>query len=319
LADVLDAVRTAPFLAPRRLVIVREAEAFLSPKGGADAEDSSAEDGERGKGKGGDGGQGRHSLGDGGRVRAALLAHLKEPPPTGTLCLETAAWNENTTLAKRVAEIGLLVYCELTDPAALPRWLQSEAKKQYQKSLTYAAAQMLVEHLGTDFASLVSALDALALYAGAEEKIDTPQVDALVARGHHERVWDLCNAVAERRVARALELLDAFWSEGLVAPQIVGLLRTTLRQLIRVKALVRRMSVDAALGKAGVPYPAQDRVRRAVAAMSSEHLADAYQAMVDADLEAKSGGDDRMAMETLIHRLCHAHAARSASGQGSSE
>jgi DNA polymerase III subunit delta len=303
LADVLDALRTPPFLAPRRLVIVREAEGFLGGKGGAESDEAA------------DGGGGE-TKSDGGRVRAALLKFFQNPPSSGTLCLEAASWNENTTLAKRVAEVGLLIYCEASDIAAIPRWLQAEAKKRYGKSLTFAGAQMLVENLGTDFASLVSALDALALYAGEALSIDTPDVDALVARGHHERVWDLCNAVAEQRVARALELLDAFWTEGMVAPQIVGLLRPTLRQLVRVKALSRRMTVDAALGKAGVPYPAMDRVRRAVAAMSGRHLADAYQAMVEADLEAKSSPNDRMAMETLIHRLTSAEPVRGAGAAG---
>lgn len=307
LADVLDALRTPPFLAPRRLVIIREAEAFLGGKGAAES-DEPADDPAK---PAGPVESRRPEKSDGGRVRAALLRYLENPPDTGTLCLEAAAWNSTTTLAKRVIQVGLLVLCEPSDVALIPRWLQTEARKQYGKSLTYAAAQMLVEHLGTEFASLVSALEALALYAGETPSIDVPEVDALVARGHHERVWELCNAVAERRVPRALELLDAFWAEGMVAPQIVGLLRPTLRQLVRVKALMKHLGLEAALGKAGVPYPAMDRVRRAVTAMTGQHLADAYQALVEADLEAKSGGNDRLAMETLIHRLCHAEAARS--------
>jgi DNA polymerase-3 subunit delta len=275
LADVMDSLRTLPFLAPLRLVIVREAEDFL---------DKPARKGEK--------------------VRDVLLDYLEKPASTGALCLEVSGWNETTNLAKRVTEKGLLVICELKDPAILPAWLQGEATKRFKKKLSFGAAQMLVEHLGTDFASLLSALDALALYAGAAEKIDAPDVDALVARGHHERVWALCDAVSERKVARALELLDVFWTEGLVAPQIVGLLRPTLRQLLRVKALSRKMSPDAAMEKVFVNYYARDRIRKAVKAFSDAHLADAYQALVDADLEAKTTPNDRLVMETLIHRLC---------------
>jgi len=281
LADVMDSLRTLPFLAPRRLVIVREAEDFLDKPARKDK-----------------------------KVRDLLRDYLDAPASTGSLCLEVAAWNESTNLAKRVAEAGVLVSCELTDAARLPAWLQSEATKLYRKKLSFGAAQMLIEHLGTDFASLLSALDALALYVGDAEKIDVPDVDALVARGHHERVWALCDAVAERKVARALELLDVFWTEGMVAPQIVGLLRTTFRQLLRVKALSRKIGPDAAMEKAAVSYYARDRVRRAVAAFSDTHLADAYQALVDADLEAKSTPNDRLVMETLIHRLCLPEAAR---------
>jgi DNA polymerase III subunit delta len=294
LADVLDALRTPPMLSPRRLVLVREAEGFLSPRGAA-ADDAATD-----------------TKADGGRIRDALVRYLDAPSPTGTLCLEAATWNESTLLAKKVAEVGVLVYCEISDIGAIPRWLQSKARDAHGKSLTCGAAQMLVEYLGADFASLVSALDALALYTGAAESIDVAEVDALVARGHHERVWDFCDAVAERHVPRALELLDAFWTEGMVAPQIVGLLRSTFRQLVRVKALSRRLGLDGAMRQAAIPYGAKDRVRKAVGAMTSQHLADAYQSLVDADLEAKSTPNDRVAMETLVHRLCHAEAARTA-------
>jgi DNA polymerase III subunit delta len=305
LADVLDGLRTPPFLAPRRLVLIRDAEAFLGQKGGGGGGGDDDADG---------GGESKADAkgGDPGRIRAALLKYLEAPSPTGTLCLQCATWNENTTISKKVVEIGALIYCEISDVTALPRWLQGEAKKRHGKSLTYGAAQMLVEYLGADFASLVSALDILALYCGANAGIDVGEVDALVTRGHHERVWDLCDAVAEHNVPRALELLDAFWTEGMVAPQIVGLLRPTFRQLVRVKALMRRLGLDGAMAKAAIPYGAKDRVRRAIKGMSSAHLADAYQALVSADLEAKSTPNDRLAMETLVHRLCHAEAARHA-------
>jgi len=286
LADVLDALRTMPFLAPRRLVLIREADAFLSPKN-----------------------QGQHK-------REALLKYLDNPSPTGVLCLEVATWDERTRLAKRVAEIGLLVRCEADKPNQIPAWLRGQARDLYAKTLTDPAARMLQDYLGTDFAALTHALDMLALFVGDAPRIDTPEVDALIARGHHERVWALCDAVAARRAPRALELLDAFWTEGMVAPQVVGLLRTTFRQLVRVRAYGRSMSLDAAMDRARVPRWAFDRVRRAAGAFSEANLADAYQTLVEADLEAKTTPNDRLAMEALVHRLCNPAAARSTTASG---
>lgn len=275
IADILDALRTPTLVSPRRLVIVRDAEEFLDE-----------------------------------HTRDLLLRYLKEPSKAGSLCLEVASWNRTYLLSKRVAEIGLVVACEAHEPGRIPGWLQGQARERAGKTLTFGAAQMLVEHVGTDFASLVHAVDMLALYAGPAATIDAPDVDALIARGHHERVWDLCDAVAERNLSRALELLDAFWTEGMVAPQFTGLLRSTFRQLLRVRGFLRRMSIDEAMRRAGVPYPALDRVRRAVRGLSEANLADAYQALVEADLEAKTTPNDRFAMETLIHRLANPEAAR---------
>jgi len=274
LADVLDALRTPPFLAPRRLVAIREADDFVS------------------------------------RHREALEKYLAAVSACGSLCLEVATWNESTHLAKRAAEIGIVVQCEAADPRQIPRWLQGEAKRRYGKTLTYGAAQMLMDYLGPDFAALLSAIDILALYTDSAPAIDIPHVDALVARGHHERIWDLCDAVAEHRLPRALELLEAFQAEGMVAPQIIGAMRPTFRQLVRVAALNRRMSLDAAMDEARVPSFARSRVRRAVQAFGGPHLTEAYQALVDADLESKTGANERLVMETLIHRLCNPEAAR---------
>ncbi|MFO8014525.1 MAG: DNA polymerase III subunit delta [Phycisphaerae bacterium] len=275
LADVLDAVRTLPFLADRRLVLIRNAEAFLNAG-----------------------------------TRPPLEKYLEEPSPTGVLCLEVGSWNRSTRLARKVTEVGLVVACEADKPNKIPPWLRGEAKQAYGKALTFEAARMLQTFLGDDFAALTHALDALALYVGDAETIEATHVDALVARGHHERVWDLCDAVADGRVARALELLDIFWTEGMAAPQIVGLLRPTYRQLIRVRALAEQMGLEAAMDRARVHRAAFDRVRRAVDRFSADDLADAYQALVDADLAAKTRPDDRMAMETLIHRLSHPHETR---------
>ncbi len=274
-AEVLDALRTLPFLADRRLVILRDADAFL------DAD-----------------------------TRPMLETYLAEPAPTGVLCLQAASWNPQTRLAKRVAEIGRVVACEADKPNKIPGWLRKQAREQYGKALPLEAARMLQEFLGDDFAALVHALDALALYVGDAETIAATDVDALVARGHHERVWALCDAVAEGRPARALELLEIFWTEGMAAPQVVGLLRSTFSRLIRVRALAESMSLEAAMDRAGVHRAASERMRRALDRLSADDLADAYQALVDADLAAKTNRDDRMAMETLVHRLCHGRQTR---------
>jgi DNA polymerase III subunit delta len=59
LADILDALRTLPFLAPHRLVIIREADAFLDE-----------------------------------HTRDALLKYLLAPSSTGSLCLQADSWND---------------------------------------------------------------------------------------------------------------------------------------------------------------------------------------------------------------------------------
>ncbi len=283
--EVFDALRTPPLLASRFLVFVRQADAYRRQPSTAFVS----------------------------RARSGLEAYLAAPSPTAVLCLEVGSWNPSTKLGKLVAEKGRAVRCEADRPDRLPNWLVGEAKGQYGKELTYAAAFSLVEYLGPNIGDLVAALDRLDLYTGEAEAIDEPDVDAVVARGHHDRIWDLCDALAGRKVGRAMALLDGFWAEGVGGPQIVGLLRSELRALVKVKAYLRSMSLDRAMREAGVPRPAMTRVRGAAQAFSEDHLADAFQAMVEADLALKTtSGQDRLAIETLIHRLCNPVLARAA-------
>lgn len=268
LADVLDALRTPAFLSPRRLVIIRDADEFLPA------------------------------------AREALQHYLEAPASTGTLCLEVASWNPKTKLGGLAARTGFVVRCEADMPDRLPRWLQGHARKTCGKTLTYRAAEALVEYLGANLGDLVGAVERLDLFTNERTTIDEPDVDAVVAHGLHERAWALCNAVTDRRLPRALELLNAFWAEGMTAPQVVGLLRREIRQLVLVNALGRRMGLDQAIRQAQVHPAAAARIRRALQAFSDDHLAAAYQALVDADLAAKTTSNDRLAMETLLHRLC---------------
>ena len=271
LADVLDALRTPAFLAPRRLVIVRDAEEFVTA------------------------------------ARAALERYLAAPAATGSLCLEVRSWAPATKLGRLAAQAGFVVRCNADKPELLPRWLQRHAKEACGKTLAYRAADMLVEYLGANLGDLVAAVERLDLYTDDRPTIEEPDVDAVVARGLHEQVWALSSAVAERRLPHALELLNAFWTEGMTAPQVVGLLRREVRQLVLVNALARRMGLDQAMREAGVHPAAAARVRRALQTSSDDRLADAYQALVDADLTAKTTSNDRLAMETLLHRLCSVH------------
>jgi DNA polymerase-3 subunit delta len=70
LARVLDEVRTLPFLAPRRVVIVEDADTFVTAN------------------------------------RKELEAFAAQPSPTGVLVLSVKSWPSNTKLAKLVEQHG---------------------------------------------------------------------------------------------------------------------------------------------------------------------------------------------------------------------
>jgi DNA polymerase-3 subunit delta len=87
LADVLDEVRTLPFFTRRRLVIVEEADPFVTSH------------------------------------RRELEAYAEQPAETGVLVLTVKLWPANTRLAKLVDTNGLNVECKGPNERALHAWL----------------------------------------------------------------------------------------------------------------------------------------------------------------------------------------------------
>ena len=104
LADVLDELRTLPFLAQRRLVVIKNADSFVSAH------------------------------------REALEKYLEEPSPNGVLLLALSSFPANTRLAKRVKKIGQIYNCEPVQPRDLRKFLVDYAKNNHNTQLTPQAA-----------------------------------------------------------------------------------------------------------------------------------------------------------------------------------
>src|SRR6185295_7995500 len=92
LAPVLDDLRTPPFLAERRLVIVRDADTFIT------------------------------------RYRPELEDYADKPSPTGVLLLECKTFPSTTRLYKRVQAIGDVTKCEAVAARNIPGWLEQRGR-----------------------------------------------------------------------------------------------------------------------------------------------------------------------------------------------
>src|SRR5262249_48546753 len=84
-AAVYDDVHTAPFFSPRRLVVVADADDFVT------------------------------------KYRGQLEKIVDKLPPTGCLVLDVTTWASNTRLAKIVPATATIV-CKTPSTQALPRW-----------------------------------------------------------------------------------------------------------------------------------------------------------------------------------------------------
>ena len=172
LADVLVELTTLPFLAPRRAVLVRNADEFVEQN------------------------------------RKGLEEYLQSPSQTASLVLMVSKWVKTHRLSKLVAQMGTVADCSV-DPKDNLLGTLKKLVSQRGKSISPAAASALLESTGKDLAAIDSEVEKLALYAHSRGEISIEDVRAITTSGQHISDWALQNAVTAGNVPDALEALGA--------------------------------------------------------------------------------------------------------------
>jgi DNA polymerase-3 subunit delta len=271
-AAIHDELITLPFLAPRRLVVVENADPFVT------------------------------------RFREQLEKHVTkvagDSEPRGVLVLDVRTWTSTTKLAKMLGE-GAIV-CKALPIAKLPAWCVQRSSTAYGKQLLSAAAQLLVELVGPEMGQLDQELAKLAVYAGDAKRIAAAEVDALVGRSRTETVWKIFDAVGSGQPGRALTILDQMLEQGEEPLAILGGVSWQVRKLAQVFRLTRLgRSLPAALEELRVsPYSARgmEQQLRALGQRRAEHLFD-WLLEVDFGMKGGSQLSPRQLLERLIVNL----------------
>ncbi len=159
LAEVLDQLRTASMFQRFNLVVVDEAETFVS------------------------------------RHREALERYAQSPVPDSCLVLRSATWRAGN-FDKYVAKVGAKVKC---DPVSMPdakQWVLERAGSIHGCKIAPAAAENLVRRRGCDLMALDSELGKLAAMAGGGP-ITAEMVEQAVGRSSDEQVWVIQEALID--------------------------------------------------------------------------------------------------------------------------
>ncbi len=276
LRKVLDELDTvALFGGSRRLVIVEEADDFVS------------------------------------RNRGALENYVARGRFTGTLVLEVGTWPKTTRLYKALAASGLQIDCKSPTPARLQKWLVGWAAERHGATLQPAAAEELIEIVGPEVGLLDSELAKLAAYAGTEP-ITPAMVHDLVGAWRTKTTWEMLDAATEGNAAEALRQLDRLLGSGEHPVAVLGPIGYTLRRFAAATRLVeqamaagRRTTLRDALLEAGIkPFVAQ-KAEAQVRQLGRARAGQLYRWLLETDLDLKGASrlEPRTVMERLIVRM----------------
>lgn len=225
LAMVLDAAGSLPMLAPRRMVILSQAEKLLS---GRKNQETDEDGGESGDGE---------EAGKGSRALALLKEYAKSPFGHATVVI--AGSGQLLRSFDALSKVACLVICE-------PRVdVVEQMTREHGVRLDRDAAELLRQRAGGDLARLRAELERVLLYAAGHGRVTREHVEEVVARQSAIGGRALWDEVTRRNAPRALRELKLQLEAGAVSFMILGLLRSIVEKTVGDRDLPR--AIDALL------------------------------------------------------------------------
>jgi len=230
IADILGTARTLPMMAPRRVVLVHDAEKLLAPRKGREDEAPPVLPGTRGKAR---------------KARALspaeeLEEYFNAPEPMTTLVFVAGPLGTNRRLVKQLRARAVTVDTGTLETSAdAGRWITARLDRD-EMEMEPAALALLLAATGLRLGRIRAEVEKLVLYAAGERRITTGHVKDLVMPQEEPSEGPAVGmAIKDGDARRALGELAALFEAGVVAPLILGQIRWAATQL-RPPARVRR-------------------------------------------------------------------------------
>jgi DNA polymerase-3 subunit delta len=273
-ADVHDDLQTLPFLSPRRLVVVENADPFVTR--------------ERPK------------------LEKYVAEHAAEKTaPSGVLVLELLSLPATTRLAKLLGE-SMAVACKTPPVQRLPEWCVGWCAEQNGKTLAVPAARLLVDLVGPDMGLLDQELAKLAAYAGGASRIEAADVDRLVGSSRAENTWKIFDLIGTGQAGAALTLLNRLLDQGEDPLRLLGAFGWQLRRLAQAARLhAQGVPLGDALEQAGVHAHRRREAEQQMRHLGRRRLDSLYDWLLQTDFGLKGASPlpPRTQLERLVVQL----------------
>jgi DNA polymerase-3 subunit delta len=266
---VIDALFTPPFLADRRIIVLRDAENLDATQAGE------------------------------------LASRLGESFDPNILVIAVAAKSLPAALAKATKARSREIE---TSPGASGKARTQWMTEQLQVApvhLEPTARQLLERHLGEDISRLPALLNVLAAAYGEGARVSQAELVPFLGEEGGAPPWDLTNALDEGDVKTAVAVAHRLLGSGGRHPfQLLATLHRHYGGMLRLDGSDVTDPAAAASLLGMSPYPAQ-RVLAQARKLGPERVARAVSLIADADLDLRGIVDwpDKLVIEVLVARL----------------
>lgn len=268
-SDVLDELRTLPFLTDKRVVVLKNADKFISQN------------------------------------RQLLEKYFDNPCSTGILVLAVNSWDSRTKLARKLPKVGKLI--KITEPKSwqLPGRLSKYASEAHGKNINKQAAELLIELTGDNLPRLYSEVDKLAIFADAEKNITVQHIESLIGHNRLFNSFAVIDACLAGNPAQAVDRLRIMFAEDKSNEYtVVGAFAFHFRRMFNAKVLLEKRVRPDEIEKRLRIWSNKDALFSQLRKMSLQQIGENLERLGQTDYEIKTGQTKpRVAIEQLVLRL----------------
>ena len=283
MARFAAATQTVPFLAERRLVVVR---GLLAT---AEEREPSRRGGRR---------PGRsRDLG----VAEGLVEAVQGLPPTTDVALVEGRLSPNNPLLRQLTPLAQVRQFPTLRSDALVQWVRERIARK-GGTITGNALRLLVELVGGNLWNMDSELEKLTIYCQGRA-VEAEDVQVLVSSAREANIFAAVDALMEGRADTAMEHLSRLLRGGATAAYLLAMIARQARLLVLAQALAaQRVPHPQQAERLGIQ---QEFVLRKTLEQARRHtpsqLRQLYHLLLETDLAIK-GSDitDEMAMAELV-------------------
>ncbi|CUH94135.1 hypothetical protein P22_0197 [Propionispora sp. 2/2-37] len=248
---------------------------------------------------------------DAGQTDATLLKIFGNMPETACLILTTPEKVDKRRKLYKVIEKHGVIF-EATpfkpwDSKGIGTWIRSRLKEMNARMSSDALEYLLMlvgnmSRVSLDF--LNSELEKTVLYTD-NKPISLRDLERILAAIPELSVFAMTEAVGQKQVSKALELMTKQLEAGEHPIKLIGLLAREIRVLWQIKEMIfQGYSVQRIASSLGLsPYIAEKKMKQSQR-FTVNNLQRTLLSLAQADIDFKSGRTDRTILEQIIIELC---------------
>ena len=197
--QLIDLAETMPFFAPRRLIVVENSLFFKNSQD-------------------------------------KLADYLKSFPETTTFLFVEREVDKRGRMFKAVTADGYAAEMKVQDTGMLQSWILGRLKNEGYR-ITNGAMNLLLLYTGADMNLIENELEKLISYCVEKKEIHAGDVETISSRRVEDHIFDMIEAVATQRQARALQLYYDLLALKVAPAKILILMNRQFNYMYQVKAL----------------------------------------------------------------------------------